>query len=102
MPAGAGSFLSLEAPNLQMVTFKEAEDGNGFILRFREIAGRAGEAELHLLTLRVKEAYLCNGVEEDKQKLSATANSVRVPYQPNRFITLRLKGQSDLKKVAKR
>lgn len=102
MPAGSGSFLSLDAPNLQVVTFKEAEDGNGYILRLREIAGRTGEAELHLPTLRLKEAYLCNGVEEDKQKLSVTDSSVKVPYQANRFITVRLKAESGLKRVAKR
>jgi len=101
MPAGSGSFMSLDTPNLQVVTFKEAEDGNGYVLRLREIAGRTGEAELNVPTVRVKEAYLCNGVEENKQKLSATANSVRVPYQPNRFITVRIKGESDLKKVTK-
>ena len=101
MPAGSGSFLTLDAPNLQMVTFKEAEDGVGYIVRLREVAGKFGEAELRLPTFRVKEAYLCNGVEDDKAKLSSTTTSVKVPYQPNRFITVRLKGENDIKTVAK-
>ena len=43
---GGGSFLTCDAPNLEIVTLKEAEDGEGFILRLREIAGRSGEAEI--------------------------------------------------------
>ncbi len=102
MPAAAGSFLGLDAANLQMVVLKEAEDGNGLILRLREIAGRAGEAELQLPTLRLKEAHLCNGVEVNQRKLTSTATSVRVPYKPNQYVTVRLRAESALKQVAAR
>ncbi len=86
-----GSFLRLDAPNLEVVTLKAAEDGEGCILRFREIAGRTGQAELKVPTLRVQEARLCNGVEDDQRTLPATAHSVTVPYKPNQFTTVRLK-----------
>ena len=102
LPAAAGSFIGFDALNLQMVVFKEAEDGDGYILRFREIAGRTGEATLKLPTLRVKEARLCNGVEVNQRKLSATANSVIVPYKPNQFTTIRLTAESDIKKIARK
>ncbi len=101
LSAASGSFLGLEASNLQMVVLKEAEDGDGFILRFREIAGRAGEAELQLPTLRLKEAWLCNGVEVNQRKLPATVNTVKVPYKANQFVTVRLKGEGALRQVAK-
>jgi alpha-mannosidase len=91
MPASGGSFLTLDAPNLQIVTLKEAEDGDGFILRFREIAGRTGEAELRFPVFQIREAVLCNGVEENKQKLVSAAHAAIVPYKPNAFITVRLK-----------
>lgn len=42
MAASGGSFLSLEAPNLGIVIFKEAEDGKSFLLRLRETAGASG------------------------------------------------------------
>jgi len=102
MPAAAGSFLGLDAPNLQMVVFKEAEDGDGYILRFRETAGRKGEAELKLPTLHVTSAHLCNGVEVNQRKLLSKAKSVIVPYKPNQFITIRLTAESDIQKIAKR
>jgi len=100
MPARGGSFLACDAPNLEMVTMKEAEDGEGFILRFREITGRAGEAELKLPTFRVQEAHLCNGVEDNKQKLSVSGGVVKVPYKPYAFTTVRLKPEKPATKVA--
>jgi hypothetical protein len=74
-----------------MVTLKQAEDGGGFILRFREIAGHGGEAELRCPLVRPREAYLCNGVEENKSKLAASGDAVMVPYKANQFTTVRLK-----------
>ena len=100
MPGGGGSFLTLDAPNLEIVTLKEAEDGDGFILRFREIAGRSGEAALRFPVFRIREAYLCNGVEENKQKLVANHDAVTVPYKPNAFITVRLKTEPSAQKTA--
>ena len=91
MPAGGGSFLTWDAPNLEMVTLKEAEDGDGFILRFREIAGRGGETAVKLPTFRVGEARLCNGVEDNQQKLVVSRDTVEVPYKPWAFTTVRLK-----------
>ena len=102
MPASGASFLNLAAPNLEIVTLKEAEDGDGFILRFREIAGRTGDAELHVPVFRVREAFLCNGVEEKQQKLASAANAVIVPYKPNAFTTVRLNVERPAEKVAKK
>jgi hypothetical protein len=89
--AASGSFLSLEPANLQMVVFKAADDEDGYILRFREIAGHAGEAELKIPALKLHEAFLCNGVEVNQHRLAATGNVVKVPFQPNQYVTVRLK-----------
>lgn len=91
MPARGGSFLTCDAANLEMVTLKEAEDGEGFILRFREIAGRRGEAQFKLPTFHVREAHLCNGVEVNQQKLAVAGDALSVPYKPYAFTTVRLK-----------
>lgn len=102
MPAGGSSFLSWDAPNLELVTLKEAEDGEGFILRFREIAGRKGEANVNLATFKASEANLCNGVEDKQQKLALAGDTVRVPYKPSSFTTLRLKAERPAVKTAKK
>jgi alpha-mannosidase len=91
LPAAGGSFLACDAPNLEMVTFKEAEDGDGFILRFREIAGRAGEAAIQFPLFHVRDARRCNGVEDNREKLPVAGNAVKVAYQPNAFTTVRLR-----------
>jgi alpha-mannosidase len=85
-----GSLLTLEAPNLEFVTFKKAEDGKGYILRLKEVAGRTGEAEVSFPLLRIDKAYLCNGVEAVLRELQSTQTSVSVPYDANRYITVRL------------
>ncbi|MBM3881019.1 MAG: hypothetical protein FJ387_15075 [Verrucomicrobia bacterium] len=96
LPAAGGAFLKLDAPHLQMVVLKEAEDGDGFILRFREVAGRRGEVTFECPTLTLTEAHLCNGVEVNQRLLPSTPHTVKVPYQPQRFTTIRLKAQGAL------
>jgi hypothetical protein len=102
LPAAGAQFMQLDAPNLQLVTIKEAEDRNGWIIRLKEVAGRSGSAELKTPTLRVKEAHLCNGVETPLQKLPSTAGAVILPYKPNQFTTIRLSAESALKRSASR
>jgi len=98
LSATSGSFMRQESTNLQLVVMKAAEDGDGYILRFRETAGKSGQAEVSLPTMRVNEAYLCNGVEVNKEPLLSTANSVRFPYKPNAYVTLRIKAEGAQKK----
>ena len=90
--------MGQDSPNLQLVVMKAAEDGDGYILRFREIAGKTGQAELAVPTLRLSEAYSCNGVEVNKEKLPTTTTTLKFPYKPNSFITLRLKAAGALQK----
>ncbi len=85
-----GSFFKLDAPELQMVVLKAAEDRDGFILRFREIAGRAGEAAVQSPLLALRDAQLCNGVEVNQKQLSISNREVRVPFKPHQFVTVRL------------
>ena len=102
LPPSSGAFFGLEAPNLQMVTFKAAEDEDGYILRFREVGGHAGEAELRLPTLRVKKAWLCDGVEVNKTRLAVTGTAVKVPFQPNQYVTVRLVAEGALTELARK
>jgi len=82
--------MTLDTPKLEFVTLKQSEDGRGYILRLKEVAGRAGEAELGFPLLRIDRAYLSNGVEAIQRELPSTQTSVRVPYDRNRYITVRL------------
>jgi len=94
LKASSASLLQLDAANLQIVTLKQAEDGKGYILRLLETAGLSGVATLRSPLLQVEQAKLCNGVEVNQQSLNVTADSVKIPYQPHRYITVRLEMKS--------
>ncbi|MGZ5544102.1 MAG: glycosyl hydrolase-related protein, partial [Limisphaerales bacterium] len=91
LAADAGSLLSIDAANLQVVMLKAAEDGDGFILRLQEVAGKTGQAEMKLPLFETAQAFLCNGVEENQQRLLTTGGAIKFPYKANGFTTLRLK-----------
>jgi alpha-mannosidase len=90
MPADSGSLLQIEAPNAQFSAFKEAEDGNGYILRLRETSGKDGQAVVRCPWLPIEQAFLTNGVEENATPLVPSAKGVAVPLKAWRFMTVRL------------
>jgi alpha-mannosidase len=90
MPPAAGSFFSIDAPHAQVSTLKQAEDGNGYILRLRETAGRGGTARLTSPQVPLTGAFLCNGVEDNLSSLETAGSAVQVPLRPNAFTTVRL------------
>ena len=96
----SGAWLTPDAPNLEIVTLPEAEDGEGCILFFRAIAGRSGEAALRFPVFRVPKAHRCNGGEENQQKLMVNHDAVTVPCKPNSFATVRLKTERPAQKAA--
>ncbi|MDR9366292.1 MAG: glycoside hydrolase family 38 C-terminal domain-containing protein [Balneolaceae bacterium] len=97
LSAEKGRFFSLtDSENLQFVTLKQAEDGDGWILRLLESAGKEGETELSTDLLDIDAAYLANGVEENQRELRVENNVVSIPYQANRYTTIRLVTKSRL------
>jgi len=92
-PAKSGSFLEVAGEHVQMVVLKQAEDGAGWILRFRETAGREGEAMVRLPHLKVEEAHLCNGVEVNQRRLELNGNEFTVPCKPNQYVTVRVQAR---------
>lgn len=87
----SGSFLELDEPSLQIVVVKQAEDGDGWILRLQEVAGQSGTATLTLPHFPIESAQLCNSVEVNQQSLEHTDSTVTIPFEPYRYLTVRLK-----------
>jgi alpha-mannosidase len=86
-----GTFIYTDnSENLQFVTLKQAEDGDGWILRLLETGGKAGETEISSNLFDIDAAYLTNGVEENQQALGIDNNVVKIPYKPNSYTTIRL------------
>ena len=90
MPVAAGSFFEIAADNAQVTAFKPAEDGNGYILRLRETAGRKGAARLKSPVFPLAAAWRTNGVEDNLSPLAVANRSVEVPLEAHRFSTVRL------------
>jgi alpha-mannosidase len=65
-----GSFLTLDQENVQLLTLKRAEDGDGLILRFAELAGLASRVAVALPLVQLKEVVLCSLVEHDLENLA--------------------------------
>lgn len=90
LPAEGASFLDVTSPNVALVTWKMAEDGKGTILRLREVAGQDSDTYIQLLHSNVHSASLCNGVEDNLQKLDISANRIYLKFRPNEVLTVRL------------
>jgi hypothetical protein len=96
LSAVEGSFMQIEDSNLQFVVLKQAEDGNGYIIRLRESTGKSGETKITFPLFVVQKAYLANGVEEIKEELPVNGQTITVPYLPNGYTTVRLVVNPDI------
>ena len=81
LPAEGTSFLDINAPNIVLVTWKLAEDGNGTILRLQETEGQSTEANVTLTHTNVQAANLLNSVEDQSAQSEhhGSPNSPDIP-----------------------
>ncbi len=90
LPAEGTSFLDINAPNIVLVTWKLAEDGNGTILRLQETEGQSTEANVTLTHTNVQAANLLNSVEDNLHNLSITDHQIHLTFHPHEVLTVRL------------
>lgn len=87
---GAASFCRIDAPNVMLLTWKQAEDGEGFILRLIETAGKKTDVTMTLPSLEIARACRTNLVEFDGEALDSSAHAVRLPLEPYSIATVRI------------
>lgn len=90
LPGTETSFLRIDSPNVLLVTWKRAEDGNGTILRLKEIAGENESAVVDLPYAQIRSAQRCNAVEDNLHDSPHTARQVSLTFKPHQVLTLRL------------
>lgn len=61
---------------MNLLTFKKAEDGNGYILRLIEPEGKETTTTVTMPYLSVLHAFEANLVEENERVLACSAHSV--------------------------
>ncbi|HTX39163.1 MAG TPA: polysaccharide lyase family protein [Bryobacteraceae bacterium] len=91
LPDTAGSFLSLDGEGVEMETLKPAEDGDGYIVRLLETAGRAGKARLSAGLLPIDRAWLCDAAERNQREIAVQKEGLEVATPPYSIVSLRLR-----------
>jgi alpha-mannosidase len=72
------SFCSVDKPNVMLTALKQAEDGDGIIIRLIETQGKQTTALVTLPHVAIKEAILTNLVEENKSPANFTKHEIQV------------------------
>ena len=90
LPDTEGSFLGLSGDGVELETLKPAEDGNGYIARLVETAGRSASVRLSGRLLAIDRAWLANAAEENQRELPARDNGVDITLSPYSIATVRL------------
>lgn len=91
-----GGFLKVDNPGVILLTWKQAEDRNGYILRFLEIAGRSAKVDVSSPILDVQSAWLCSAMEENQQSLAISGEGIRFEVKPYEIVTVRIQGNPAL------
>jgi hypothetical protein len=90
LAAAQGSFVQVDQPNVVLVTWKMAEDGDGTVLRFLEVGGQASTVEVQTPRLDVQSAWSSDALERKQAALETSAHGFRFSAKPFQIITVRL------------
>jgi len=85
------SFCQIDQANVLLLTLKQAEDGNGLIVRLMETEGKDTTVTVRLPFLTITRAYQTNLVEENERLLSAQKHEVTVPIKAFGITTVRIR-----------
>jgi alpha-mannosidase len=88
-PSGAISWFRVSSPGVVIETVKQAEDGNGIIVRLYEYRRSRGMVSLST-GFELEDAWRTNLLEEDAERLDHSSKEVRFPVKPYEIVTLRL------------
>ena len=91
------SFLQVAQPNVVLVNWKTAEDGEGTVLRFLEVAGKESTVNVQTPLLDVQAAWMCDAVERKQGPLAVTPHGFEFPVKPFQIVTVRLEGKTAVK-----
>jgi len=83
------SFVSMNAPNLVLTTFKKAEDENAYIFQWYESEGKDTEAEIEFPETPVK-VVKSNFMEEDGEQLKFEGQRLKIRTPKNSVVTVKV------------
>jgi len=86
----AGSFLSLDPPNVLLLNMKRADDGNGIVIRLAETEGRPAQVTINTSFVQFRQAFITSPVEANQQEARCEGSKVAVAIEPFEIKTVRL------------
>ncbi len=90
LPTQEASLLEVGNPDVTLLTWKRAEDGDGTIVRLQETAGKQSDVHIHSPSLRVERAWRCNLLEDNQTDVAIQGGDLSIPIKPFQVLTLRL------------
>ena len=88
-PLNLESLVSVDQPNMIIETVKQAEDGNGLIVRLYECMRQRGAVTLRC-GVGITAVSTTNLLEENETELPHNGSSVTFPIKPYQIVTLRI------------
>jgi alpha-mannosidase len=83
------SLVTCDSPNIIIETIKQAEDGNGLIVRLYESHRKRGQVRVSF-GRAVESAWMTNLLEENESTLSVDQDSILLNINPYQIVTLRV------------
>lgn len=83
------NFITNHCPNLIIDTMKKAEDSEEVVIRIYENENKRTEGEFHF-SREIKEAWSCNLLEENTDKLIVSDNSITILFKPYEIQTIKV------------
>jgi hypothetical protein len=92
LKAESSSFISISGGQVILSTWKAAEDGKGYILRFYNTTDQPAEAQVGFPHLVFDRVNRCNAAEVDQAEVEAQQGEVKISLGPHEIGTYRVTG----------
>lgn len=90
LPLDEAELLTVDAANVNLSTWKPAEDGRGSILRLQEISGHASHVQLGSKYFKFAQAWLASELEDNLSTIDVRNGQLEVEMKPFQTLTLRV------------
>jgi hypothetical protein len=84
------SFCQIDKPNVMLLTMKQAEDGEGIIIRLNETEGRDTEVNMTLPKMTIGKVYETNIVEVNNRLLEIQGQTIKINIKAFGVKTIRI------------
>ncbi len=90
LPLDQAGLLEIDSPQVNLSTWKIAEDGEGSVLRLEETAGRASRVRIQSRYFAFVRAWVASELEDKVSTLPVADGRIEISLQPFQTFTLRV------------